>query len=186
MTERLSPLLKRGCLSTCGSSRHYLGSRATMMGCRPGEGGKATYVSTITVGRTLFRDSGTQNSLLSDDFLSEISVIFCSTPALKLSHSGNGRRVSPLAIGPSKMQKDLAFNASVHSDAAGRRNYEQDETAPAFSALPAHSLCFSGHLNPLLLLSRNIVQCSAGRQGSGAYPCASNGERKAGRPSLLP
>lgn len=111
----------------------------------------------------MFRASGTQKSLLSADFFSEISVTFCTTPALKLSRSCRGRWVSPFAIGPSEMQRDLTFNASVHSDAAGRRKYEQDETVPAPLAFPARSLCFSGHLNPLLLLSRNIVQYSPGR-----------------------
>lgn len=114
----------------------------------------------ITVGRTSLRASDTQKSLLSADFFCEISIIFCTSPALKLSCSCRGRQISPSAIGPSKMQRDLAFNAPVHSDAAGRRKYEEDETAPAPLAFPGHSLCFSGHLNPLLLLSRNVVQYS--------------------------
>lgn len=80
---------------------------------------------TITIGRTLLRASDTQKSLLSADFC-EVSINFCTTPALKLSHSCRGRQVSPFAKGPSQMQRDLAFNASVHSDAAGRRKYEQD------------------------------------------------------------
>lgn len=98
MTERLSPLLERGSLSTCSNSRRYLGSRATTMGCRLGEGRKGC-LYTYDHSWKDFKDSGTQNSLLIADFLSEISVIFCNTPALKLSHSDNGRRVPPLAIG---------------------------------------------------------------------------------------
>lgn len=83
----------------------------------------------------------------------EISVISCTTPALKLPCSC--RSIS-FATGPSMMQRDLTFNASVHSSAAGRRKYDQDETAPAPLGHPAHSHCFSGHLNPLLL-SRNCI-----------------------------
>lgn len=58
-----------------------------------------------------------------------------STPAQKLFPSCRGSQVPSLATWLSMMQTDLAFNASVHSEAAGRRKYEQGKTAPVPLAL---------------------------------------------------
>lgn len=140
MTKRLSPLLNRGCSSFCSSSRGYLGSRAISMVCRHGGREKGCSRRWLIPSRL---EGLCLELLLSADC--EISVIFCTTPALKSPRSCRGRRVSPLPQGPVRC-RDLTFNASVHSSAAGRRKfhlYERDETAPAPLDLPAHSLCFS-------------------------------------------
>lgn len=135
---RLSSLLNKAVKSSCSSCRGYLGRRAMSMLCRHGGGRKGCSGRWLIPSRL---EGICLELLLSADC--EISVISCTTPALKLPCSC--RSIS-FATGPSMMQRDLTFNASVHSSAAGRRKYEQDETAPAPLGLPAHSHCFTGHL----------------------------------------
>lgn len=95
MTKRLSPLLNRGCSSFCSSSRGYLGSRAISMVCRHGGREKGCSRRWLIPSRL---EGLCLELLLSADC--EISVIFCTTPALKSPRSCRGRRVSPLPQGP--------------------------------------------------------------------------------------
>lgn len=73
------------------------------------------------------------------------------------------------------MQRGLTFNASMHSDAAGRRKYEQDETAPAPLALLARSLAFPVILIPFYSsaeTSCNILQGDEPRVNTPVLPMA--------------
>lgn len=154
-TKRPSPLLQWGLFVHPGC----LGRRVTTAEGQGGEEKLPMQVAdTSTIGRTLLRARVAQRSLLSADFCCEASMMFCTAPALKLSRSCRGTQIPPFAIGPSKMGRDLAYNASVHSDAAGRRKYDRGDTAPAPLTLPAHSFCFSvtAQQKPCAISSREM------------------------------
>lgn len=130
-----------------------------MMECRTEEGGKAVHTGRL---EGLFRASCVQKCLLSADFFSGMSI---TSTLLLLRNSSLAAGAARYLLWPQgsawcKQISPLMPHCTVMLLEGG----SMSKAKPLQYLSPAPSLCSSGYMNAFLLLSRSVVQCSAGEE----------------------
>lgn len=129
------------------------------MECRTEEGGKAVHTGRL---EGLFRASCVRKCLLSADFFSGMSI---TSTLLLLRNSSLAAGAARYLLWPQgsawcKQISPLMPHCTVMLLEGG----SMSKAKPLQYLSPAPSLCSSGYMNAFLLLSRSVVQCSAGEE----------------------